>query len=173
MRAATIAGSISPFSIRALAKAWSFLPAGYQLGDNAVVRVECVAASRLRASRFDQQQPIAPSLGQRRGRNADPLGVVAVHLVERRQLTDRSVDAIGLAVVWVVEEGDVDLHGGGRLPREAILRDGRQYRLTADHDNIGVIGDLACGAKDVLELLALHAACSQPLRVKASRTCWR
>jgi hypothetical protein len=25
----------------------------------------------------------------------------------------------------------------------------------------------------VLEVLAPHAACSQPLRVNASRTCWR
>ena len=36
--------------------------------------------------------------------------------------------------------------GGGRLPREAVLRDGRQYRLTADHDNVGVVGDLTCGS---------------------------
>jgi len=57
--------------------------------------------------------------------------------------------------------------------REAILRDGSQYRLTTDHDDVGIVGDLAGGAEDVLELFPIHAACSQPLRVKALRTCWR
>jgi hypothetical protein len=136
MRTATIAGSINLFSIvdqpvldQSAGERVVLFPTGDQFGDDAVVRVQCVAASGMRAGGFDQHQTITPSAGQGRGRDADALGVVAVHLVERRQLADCSVDAVGLAVVRVVEESHVDFHGGRRFPREAVLRDGCQDRL--------------------------------------------
>jgi hypothetical protein len=78
--------------------------------------------------------------------------------VERRQLTDRSVDPIGLLIVRIVEERHIDFHGSGRLERQDVLGDRAEDRLASDDQDVRVAGDLACRPEDMFELLAPHAA---------------
>jgi len=61
--------------------------------------------------------------------------------MELGQLADRAVDLIGPGLVVVVEEGEVDFNGRGRLDGQLLLVVRGQDRLAADHQNPPVCDD--------------------------------
>jgi hypothetical protein len=86
------------------------------------------------------------------------LPVVAERGVEPGLLTDVTVDDVGLGVVVVIEEGQVGLQRGNCLSWQRILGVGAEDGLTPDHDDVGLVGYLGCGAQEVGKLLAVTSS---------------
>src|SRR5262249_1027156 len=84
---------------------------------------------------------IKPAALDQRGRKP-ALRVIAEGLVKRRELTCGTIDLVGLAVIRIVEEGDVDLERGGGGGRESVLGSRPKHGLTSDDEHLGIISDL-------------------------------
>ena len=126
------------------------LSARYQLGDDEIVDLETPARRPTSIGIPDWNETISPPLGKGSRGFPDTVGIVAEGLMEGRQLTDRPVYEIGKfrLVLWK----EVGLVGNKESRRR--VRELPKHGLTADDDELVVVGDLRRGADDVLELLA-------------------
>lgn len=86
------------------------------------------------------------------------MGVVAIHLLERRVLTQRTVDHVRLRQIRVLGEEDVRLDRGVRRLGQLVFVETAEDRLAAHHDDVIVVGNIRGRAQNVRQLLALHEA---------------
>ena len=121
------------------------LPARHVLRDEEIVGLEAEPRPGRRRNRHEAR---FPALGQHRRPLADSLGVVAVGVVEGRELADRALDELG--PLGVVPGVDVDVRRDEQLGRR--LRVAPEDRLASDHDDLGVAGNRRRGPDHVLEL---------------------
>jgi hypothetical protein len=86
------------------------------------------------------------------GRGTDAVPVITVRVVERRKLSDGSVNLVGaFGMVARIHICFVRLKGN-RRQFHALRVDG----LTADDDDLGITRDLACRPDGMFELSAIH-----------------
>jgi hypothetical protein len=107
---------------------------------------------------LDGYQPLLPAPRQRGGILAHALGVVAELLMKVRAFTDGAIDEVGpLRAVARVEVG---FHG--RAQRDRCIRERPQHGLTADDDDLVVVGNGAGRANQVLKLGTRHRCACAP-----------
>ncbi len=114
---------------------------GDEFGEYAVVWVEAEAATGFSPRRGEDDDALMPAFWKDCGGGADSLGVVAEGAVEGREFSDGAIHEIGLGVIGVVEEGDVDLHGRRRLQGEFVFVVAAENGLAADDEDVVILGD--------------------------------
>lgn len=134
-----------------------FLASGDKLGNNAIMRVQTVTAARRRIGRIKDDKTGLPAARQYGRGDTDPLGIVTISLMERGQLPYRSVDLVGLCIVRVKQEGDIDFHRHCGLKWQSILGYCTQNGLATDDENIRISRDPGCRPQHVLQLPTIHA----------------
>ena len=106
----------------------------------------------------EHDEPVPPADRKQRRADAHALGVDAELFVETRPFADRAIDLVGLTLVGVVKDRNVGFHRADRLGWESILRETSEDGLASDHEELALVRHSRGGAKDVLELVAPHAA---------------
>ena len=129
------------FTQESLRKVMVLPSACRKFGDNTIVRLKTESTGRFGIQRFEVHEPLAPAGWQDRRRHAHALCVVAVRLVECRQLANGSVDLISLLVGWVVEECEVSLDRSRRLCGQALVTYRAEDCLTSDNEDVMLADD--------------------------------
>src|SRR5437867_5761460 len=87
--------------------------------------------------------------------------------------TDVPIDHPHIRVVGIIRNHHVHFDRPYGFVWKLAFAEGAEYGLAPDHDEVRPLHNHACGAENVLQLLAIHATRCFQYRSKASSTAWR